>query len=87
MAGKHHHHQGEIPSAALLLLSTLLTVPSSTVAAQECAGFSLGSCSMDGSSEVAEYLLPGDINAFVLCQDLCQVRKIQDFFFKKRKLL
>ncbi len=83
MAGKHHHHHhGEIPSAALLLLSALLTVPSTiTVAAQECAGFSLGSCSMDGSSEVAEYLLPGDISAFVLCQDLCQVRKKQDYFF------
>ncbi len=56
------------------LFLTLLSLCASCVLGQvdTCVGFTYGDCLFNDDDVVSSYTLPGNTDAFVLCQDLCQ---------------
>jgi len=56
----------------LLLLSLSVSF---SLAQSPCLDFTIGQCVFDDDVIVSEFTLPGNLDAFVLCQELCQIEE------------
>jgi len=61
------------------ILPLFLLSVGSTWAQSPCYDFALGQCVFDDAAVVSEFTLPGNLDAFVLCQELCQIEERYSF--------